>query len=166
MRSWLFPPRTREVPFDEKGAFVAEKGKNREPDDPDEDRGGDHGDHVAFDPEHRLVVSVVAGKRTFPNAQKLVDDFKARTRGRFMNRMTSDEYPAYQTATLNAYGTTVNPPRTGEPGRPTLPRGPEATAVRHRPQDATQGPRGGSPDAGDLRAAVSEPLGVGVVTGE
>jgi hypothetical protein len=66
-------------------------------------------------------VSVVAGKRTFANTQKLVNDFKRRTRGRFMNLMTSDEYPAYRTAILNAYGTTVVPPRTGKPGRPVKP---------------------------------------------
>jgi IS1 family transposase len=116
--SWLFPPRTREVQFDEKGAFVAKKEKNRDPDDPDDDHCGDHWDHVAFDPEHRLVVSVVPGKRTLENTQKLVDDFQRRTRGRFMNRMTSDEYPAYRTAILNAYGTLVVPPHTGKPGRP------------------------------------------------
>jgi len=66
-------------------------------------------------------VSVVPGKRTFENTQKLVDDFKRRTRGRFMNLMTSDEYPAYRTAILNAYGTMVVPPRTGQPGRPPKP---------------------------------------------
>jgi hypothetical protein len=66
-------------------------------------------------------VSVVPGKRTFKNTQKLVDDLKRRTRGRFMNLMTSDEYPAYKTAILNAYGTTVVPPRTGKPGRPPKP---------------------------------------------
>jgi IS1 family transposase len=76
---------------------------------------------VAFDPEARLVVSVVPGERTLENTQKLVDDFKARTGGRFMNLMTSDEYPCYKTAILQAYGQTVVPPRTGKPGRPRAP---------------------------------------------
>ena len=53
---------------------------------------------MAFDPEHRLVVSVVPGKRTEDKAQRLVQDFQERTGGRLMNRMTSDEYPAYRTA--------------------------------------------------------------------
>ncbi len=35
-----------------------------------------------------------------------------------MNLMTSDDYPAYETAILHAYGETVTPPRTGKPGRP------------------------------------------------
>ena len=38
-----------------------------------------------------------------------------------MNLMTSDDYPAYETAILHAYGETVTPPRTGKPGRPKPP---------------------------------------------
>jgi hypothetical protein len=52
----LFPPRTREVQLDEKWAFV---GKKAEHCDPADARRGDSWDHVAFDPEHRLVVAVV-----------------------------------------------------------------------------------------------------------
>jgi hypothetical protein len=37
---------------------------------------------VALDPEHRLVVSVVPGKRTVENVEALVQDFKERTEGR------------------------------------------------------------------------------------
>jgi hypothetical protein len=35
-----------------------------------------------------------------------------------MRLMTSDGYPAYETAILGAYGRTMTPPRTGKPGRP------------------------------------------------
>ena len=35
-----------------------------------------------------------------------------------MNLMTSDDYPAYQTAILHTYGETITPERTGKPGRP------------------------------------------------
>ena len=38
-----------------------------------------------------------------------------------MRLMTSDDYPAYGTAILHAYGQTVTPPRTGRPGRPRAP---------------------------------------------
>ncbi len=38
-----------------------------------------------------------------------------------MRLMTSDDYPAYETAILQAYGETVTPPRTGRPGRPVAP---------------------------------------------
>jgi len=59
---------------------------------------------VAIDPEHRLVVSVVPGKRTAENAQALVDDFKRRTGGRLMRLITSDEYAVYATVILDTYG--------------------------------------------------------------
>jgi len=76
---------------------------------------------VAFDPEHRLVLSVVAGKRTEENVRQLVEDFKGRTRGRIMNLMTSDEYPAYKAAIFESYGVLQEPVRTGRPGRPKKP---------------------------------------------
>jgi IS1 family transposase len=119
---WLFPPRTREVQFDEKWAFVAKKQKHCHPDDPQDQRQGDHWDHVALDPEHRLVVSVVPGKRDATRTHELVRDFRKRTAGRLMNLMTSDEYPVYTEAIRDAYATTVTPPRTGQRGRPRGPR--------------------------------------------
>jgi IS1 family transposase len=121
MNSWNFPPETREVQFDEKWAFVGKKEKHCDPDDPLDAQQGDNWDHVAFDPEHRLVVSVVPGKRTSENVRTLVQDFKQRTEGRLMNLITSDEYPVYETEILEAYGETVVPPPTGKRGRPKKP---------------------------------------------
>jgi hypothetical protein len=69
-----FPPRTSEVQFDEKWAFVEKKQKTCDHGDPDDDRRGDDWDHVAFDPESRLVVSPVPGKRTAENVRILVQD--------------------------------------------------------------------------------------------
>jgi IS1 family transposase len=97
---------------------VGKKEKNCDPDEPTDQQQGDSWDHVAFDPEHRLVVSVVAGKRTAENVDKLVQDFKRRTGSKRMDLITSDEYRPYENAILNAYGTTVVPPKTGKPGRP------------------------------------------------
>jgi IS1 family transposase len=76
---------------------------------------------VGFDPEHRLVVTVVPGKRTVENTEALVQDFKARTGGRVMNLITTDEYHPYRQAILKAYGRGVVPLPSGRPGRP---RGP------------------------------------------
>jgi IS1 family transposase len=73
---------------------------------------------VAFDPESRLVVSVVPGERTAENVVAVVEDFKRRTGGRLMDLITTDGYPAYEEAILDAYGDTVTPPRTGKRGRP------------------------------------------------
>jgi IS1 family transposase len=77
---------------------------------------------VAFDPEHRLVVSVVPGKRTEDKTHQLVQDFKERTGGRIMNLMTSDEYPVYKTAIFEAYAVEKEQPRTGRRGRPRKPK--------------------------------------------
>jgi len=76
---------------------------------------------VAFDPEHRLVLSVVAGKRTAENVEAVVKDFHRRTGGRMMNLITTDEYPTYEAAILDTYGRRVVPERTGRPGRPKAP---------------------------------------------
>jgi IS1 family transposase len=119
--SWRFPPRTTEAQFDEKWAFVAKKEAHCDRDDPADEHKGDYWDHVALDPEHRLVVAVVPGARTIENTEALVTEFRRRTGGRLMRLMTSDDYPAYETAILHAYGATVTPPRTGKPGRPKAP---------------------------------------------
>jgi IS1 family transposase len=117
--SWSpFPPRTTEVQFDEKWSFVAKKEEHCDRSDPADDHKGDYWDHVAFDPEHRLVVAVVPGARDVEGTETLVGEFRRRTGGRTMRLMTSDAYSAYETAILDAYGETVVPPRTGKPGRP------------------------------------------------
>ncbi len=108
--------------FDEKWSFVGKKQKHCQPDEPADAHQGDNWDHVAFDPEHRLVLSVVPGKRTDAKVHQLVQDFKARTGGRLMNLMTSDEYPAYTTAIFAAYAVEQAQPRTGRPGRPKKPK--------------------------------------------
>lgn len=66
--SWHFPPRTREVQFDEMWAFVGKKQKDCDPADPADAHKGDYWDHVAFDPEHKLVLAVVPG-RASPRAR-------------------------------------------------------------------------------------------------
>ena len=101
--------------FDEKWAFVRRKEKNCETDDTCR---GDCWDHVALDPESRLVVSLVVEERTTEATHALVRDFRRRTGCRVMRLMTSDEYPVYEAAIREAYGRVVTPPRTGRSGRP------------------------------------------------
>jgi IS1 family transposase len=107
---------------------VFKKQKHCRPDDPDDDFCGDCWDHVAFDPEHRLVVSLVVGRRTAEETLLLVQDFHRRTGGQVMNLMTSDELPAYAEAIRAVYGETVVPERTGRRGRP-------AAARKELPED-------------------------------
>jgi IS1 family transposase len=114
-------PETRELQMDEMWSFVAKKEKNCDEDDPEDRFRGDCWDHVALDPEHRLVVSVVPGERTVESVQELVGDVKGRLDGRTPELITTDEYSAYEGAILEAFGTEVVPPRTGKPGRPRSP---------------------------------------------
>src|SRR5512135_2484950 len=112
---WRFPPETREVQFDEKWSFVAKKQAHCDPADPADDHKGDWWDHVAYDPEHRLTLCVVPGARDVENVEAVVNEAMQRTGGRVMDLMTSDDYPAYETAILNAYGREVTTTPTGRP---------------------------------------------------
>jgi IS1 family transposase len=119
--SWLFPPRTREVQFDEKWSFVDKKQKNCDPADPADDHKGDWWDHIGFDPEHKLVLAVVPGARSLENAEEVVAAVKRRTDGAAPRLMTSDEYPAYASAIEAAFGVPVPGPPTRPGRRPILP---------------------------------------------
>jgi IS1 family transposase len=109
------------VQFDEKWSFVAKKVKNCDRSKAADDAKGECRDHVALDPESRLVVSAKVGRRTPEHTRMLVEDFRRRAAGRVMNLMTSDEYPQYATAIHEVYGEAVEPERTGRPGRPRRP---------------------------------------------
>jgi hypothetical protein len=115
--SWLFPPRTREVQLDEKWSFVFKKQKNCDPLDPADDHRGDWWDHVAYDPEHRLVLAVVPGARVTESAVELVEQVEDRTAAT-PELFTSDAHPAYEAALGQVYGTLGVPARAGGPGRP------------------------------------------------
>ena len=97
---------------------MRKKRKHCNDDIPQDSRQGDNWDHVAYDPEHRLIITVVAGKRTAKNVEKLVADLKKMTDGRIMNLITSDEYKPYKKAILKAYGKNTAVPYTGRRGRP------------------------------------------------
>jgi IS1 family transposase len=114
--SWLFPPRTREVQFDEMWSFVGKKQKNCDPADPDDDHKGDWWDHVAFDPEHKLVLAVVPGARVTESVEEVVDEAKCRLDEQHPTLMTSDEYPVYETVIEEAFSQPVVAPQ--EPARP------------------------------------------------
>jgi IS1 family transposase len=76
---------------------------------------------VALDPEHRLLVAAVVGKRTDANARQLVHEVHERTDGRFLNLITSDEYPAYATAIAEVYAE-AQPSARGAPAPRRLPK--------------------------------------------
>jgi hypothetical protein len=114
--SWLFPPQTREVQFDEKWSFVAKKQANCDPTDPADDHKGDWWDHVAFDPEHKLVLAVVPGARVTESVEEVVAEVKDRLGEQPPALMTSDEYAAYETVIATTFSEVV-PPAPAGPGR-------------------------------------------------
>ena len=157
--SWLFPPRTREVQLDEKWAFVAKKQANCDPTDPADDHKGDYWDHVAYDPEHRLVLAVIPGARTLENAEAITAEVGRRLGGQAPDLITTDEAPAYETAIERTFGEPVPPPPRRGPGRPRLlpqRRLPErlqyATVHKHR--------EGGRVVAVDRRQVFGTPSGL------
>lgn len=108
--------------MDEKWSFVGKKEKNRDPDDPADDLCGDCWDHVALDPDSRLVLEVLVGPRTTDMAEMLLEGVRDRLGSRAPELITSDEWSAYPEAILAVFGEVVVPPRTGRPGRPAGPR--------------------------------------------
>ncbi len=106
-----FPPESREVQLDERWSFVAKKQHHCDPDAPADDHRGDWWDHVAYDAEHRLVLAVVPGARSIENAEETVQEVYDRTAGRTDMLLTSDAYPAYETAIEHAYGEPEPPKR-------------------------------------------------------
>lgn len=110
---------------------MGKKQQRCDPEDPEDARRGDAWDHVALDSEHRLVLAVVAGKRTEENTRRLIGELKRRTGGKPPRLILSDEYRPYRTVLLEAYGVTVASPRTGKRGRPKSPHNVAPTDLRY-----------------------------------
>jgi hypothetical protein len=100
-------PLTRELQLDEKWSFVYKKEARCEE---GEKTCGDNWDHVAIDPEHRLLLGIVPGKRTRGQCQKVVDEAKRRTGGRTDILITSDEHGPYEPSIEQAYAVDVRQP--------------------------------------------------------
>ena len=91
---WLFPPKTREIQFDEKWSLIANKQDHC---DPNDSNLGDYWDHLAYDPENRLVLCVESGARVGESVESVVQDAKRRTQGRPISLITSNEHRPYPT---------------------------------------------------------------------
>jgi len=115
-----FPPRAREVQLDEKGAFVGKKQAQCDPTDPDDAQCGDYWDHVAYDPEHRLVLAVVPGSRTVENTEAIVEEMARRLDPSKELLITTDELPAYESAIHKTFAEPVEGPEQRRPGRPRI----------------------------------------------
>jgi hypothetical protein len=96
---------------------VGKKQENCDPKDPADEQRGDWWDHIAYDPEHRLVVAVEPGARVGESVEAVLADFKRRTGGRPMALITSDEHRPYEDAVLQAYGAAAVATPSGRPVR-------------------------------------------------
>ncbi len=72
---------------------------------------------VAFAPMSKLVPAWLAGKRTLADGRRFIKCLKNRLDGH-IPFFTSDDLPHYERVLLEVYGHTVQPLRTGKPGRP------------------------------------------------
>src|SRR4051812_9820364 len=112
--AFTFPPRTREVQVDEKWGFVFQKEASCDPLDPLDRLRGDDWDHTAVDPESRLLLALVPGKRDGETCERLIRQVHDRTGGRTDLLITGDEHAPYETSIHEVYG--VEQPRPGRPG--------------------------------------------------
>jgi hypothetical protein len=75
-----------------------------------------------------LVLAVVPGARSIENVEEVIHEVHDRTGGREDVLLTSDEYPAYETAIDHVYGVPEPPGPAGTPGRPPVVPGRQAPA--------------------------------------
>lgn len=83
--------------MDEKWAFVYKKQEQCDLEDQEDHTSGDCWDHVAFDPEHRLVLGVVFGKRSASRIKSLLESVKEQLQDRTPALVTSDQLSCYRT---------------------------------------------------------------------
>ena len=82
---------------------------------------GDDWDHTAVDPESRLLLCLVPGKREGTACKRVLREVHDRTAGRTDLLFTSDEHAPYETAIKEVYGIERPRPRRPGPGRPPKP---------------------------------------------
>ncbi len=112
-----FSPSTTKVQLDEKWAFVAKKQKHCDSADEADWLCGDQWDHVALDPDSRLVLEMVVGPRSPESAELLLQGVRDRLGRRPPQLVTSDEYSVYPEALRSVFGEERTPSRTGRPAR-------------------------------------------------
>ncbi len=110
-----------ECQLDERWTFIYKKEAQLKPVDELLGVYGDAWVWIAFSPVCKLVPVWVVGKRTLPNARKLIFRLKSATDGH-IPFFTSDELPHYAEALLDVYGVWQTPPRRFPRGRRPAPR--------------------------------------------
>jgi IS1 family transposase len=80
------------------------KDKNCDDADPDDKEQGSYWDHVLLDPQSKLVITLIVGRRTEEVLFRAFTDFYARTGGALPELITTDEYKAYEAVIYYTYG--------------------------------------------------------------
>lgn len=97
--------------MDEKWSFVFKKRGRCSGAELEQERVGDCWDHIAFDPEHRLVLGVVLGRRSQGHIQKLVQRVKEQLQGRVPRLISTDGFSGYAQVFQQVFGVMLRPPR-------------------------------------------------------
>ena len=107
--------------FDEKWSYTQKKQKQvKSSDDPVQT--GDHWDVNCIDPESKLLLTLIPGKRTSESIHQAVADAAARLAAGYKKpAIFTDGEDAYRTAILDVFGTRYTSARAGTVGRPRLP---------------------------------------------
>jgi IS1 family transposase len=80
------------------------KDKHCDPCDPADSEQGSYWDHVIIDPQTKLIVSLVVGRRDADTVVQVFTDFYGRTDGALPELICTDEYAVYETVILDTYG--------------------------------------------------------------
>jgi hypothetical protein len=86
------------------GPLWGKKDNHCDPADPDDAQRGSYWDHVIIDPETKLIVSLVVGRRNADTVVQVFTDFYDRTGGALPELITTDGYAVYETVILDTYG--------------------------------------------------------------
>ena len=97
--------------MDEKWSFVFKKRGHCCPEELQQEGVGDCWDHIAFDPEHRLMLGVVIGRRSQSHVQKLAQQMNEQLQGRVPRLISTDGYNGYARVFQQVYATILKPPR-------------------------------------------------------
>jgi IS1 family transposase len=80
------------------------KDKRCNPDDPGDAEQGSYWDHVIIDPETKLIISLVVGRRNADTVVQVFTDFYDRTGGYLPEVICTDGYGVYEAVILDTYG--------------------------------------------------------------
>jgi hypothetical protein len=87
-----------------RGPSWGKKDKHCDPGDPADATQGSYWDHVIIDPETKLIISLVVGRRHADTVVQVFTDFYERTDGALPELITTDGYAAYEAVVLDTYG--------------------------------------------------------------